>query len=508
MELNSHLKNARTPLDILIAISITVGLLLRVVLFPVHPNLWEDEIIATTHAVQPFGTLLVNVFRNDIHPPLYFIQLHAWSLISHADVWFVCNSIFWSICALASLFIATRQSTADDRLAAAAVGILAILPTSIADAFSVRMYSMLSAMVIWSFYFTHRAFFEKSSRDGIFVAIISLLIVYTHAIGFLAVLFGATYALIQLVSTRAVFRHYLWWIFVYGGTAVLAAPILATDLLHDANLPPVTSFDTTLSWASVSTIGIAGGAEVLSAGLFLFLIVSVAGCINSQTRAISISFIIAPLLLAVLASLTIKPVFKGNFFSAVESPFVALVLARLICAVPKQFFRGLAFAALSATLLALRLESGSLDIKSTNFPAAAGVIRAQWHNGDMIYVPQLSMFWGIAWYLVGSDWGSPLNIAPKPNPQWTKVYAVLGPGLVKGLGLMPSSQKLVAGKFTLYVGDASQVAGEGATCLWVLAYPRADLPNGSLSDTLGSMRKVSTWHFGFNGALNLALYAR
>ena len=40
---------------------------------------WEDEIIAATHAVQPFPAILVNIVRNDIHPPLYFMQLHVWA---------------------------------------------------------------------------------------------------------------------------------------------------------------------------------------------------------------------------------------------------------------------------------------------------------------------------------------------------------------------------------------------------------------------------------------------
>src|SRR5262249_50288338 len=130
----------------------------RIALFPLHPNLWEDEIIATTHAVQPLGRLFVNVARNDIHPPLYFLQLHIWGLVSHADAWFVANSVAWSLGALVSLWLVVKKLSDDEGLAWAATGIMAVLPTSLEVAFSVRMYAMLSAMAIWGYYFTHRAF--------------------------------------------------------------------------------------------------------------------------------------------------------------------------------------------------------------------------------------------------------------------------------------------------------------------------------------------------------------
>lgn len=286
--------------------------------------------------------------------------------------------------------------------------------------------------------------------------------------------------------------------------------MLASDLLHDANLPGIFDFGTMLSWASTATIGFnaAGGFVMVIVGVSLFLIASIGGCINWRTRTISISFIVAPLLLAVLATVAIKPIFKTNFFSAVQSPFVAVVLASLILDIPREAFRAAVFAALVATLATLGVHEVSLRAKSTNYPAAAALVRAEWQPGDAVYAPQLSMFWGAAWYLVGPDWGSPLKIAPMPNAKWQRVYRMLGPGLVKRLGLMPASQKLSAGKFTLFVGDGSLVAAERAHRLWVLAYPRTDLPKGILSDTLGSLHKISTWRFGFKKHLVLVLYTR
>ena len=49
-------------------------------------DFWEDEFIAATHAMRPFWQVLIDTVRNDVHPPLYFLQLHAWSLVSQSDL--------------------------------------------------------------------------------------------------------------------------------------------------------------------------------------------------------------------------------------------------------------------------------------------------------------------------------------------------------------------------------------------------------------------------------------
>src|SRR5437763_1922707 len=51
-------------------ILIALGLMLRLsIRFPT--DLWQDEIIAATHAMQPLRDVVIDVLRNDNHPPLY-----------------------------------------------------------------------------------------------------------------------------------------------------------------------------------------------------------------------------------------------------------------------------------------------------------------------------------------------------------------------------------------------------------------------------------------------------
>jgi hypothetical protein len=191
------------------------------------------------------------------------------------------------------------------------------------------------------------------------------------------------------------------------------------------------------------------------------------------------------------------------------SPFVALVLARLVLDVPgTTLLRSGGYAVSVLALALMGWSAASIDVKSTNFGAAAAVIRSNAQAGDVVYAPQPSMFWGMAWNLAGPDWGSPLAIAPEPSQQWRAVYRRLGPDIVRKLGLWPSSQSLPAGRVTLLVGKDSFTIARRAPRLWLITYPRADLPAETLDKAQGNLDRVAIWRFGYNKSLSLALYAQ
>ena len=139
-------------LVVLATIMIGIGLRLNE-LFRI--NLWEDEIIAVTHAVQPFWELLVNVVRHDIHPPLYFIQLYIWAFVSTSDAWFVANSITWGVAGIGAVWY-TAKLLYGIKAGMVAAMTFALLPMAIASSQLVRMYPMLSVLVTASFYIIER----------------------------------------------------------------------------------------------------------------------------------------------------------------------------------------------------------------------------------------------------------------------------------------------------------------------------------------------------------------
>ena len=109
-------------------------------------SLWEDEVIAITHAFLPLPGFFVEVLRNDVHPFLYFLFLKAWSAFSFgSDRWVLASSL---ACAFASLltlsWVAYRVHGVRAALWCAAI--FAVLPNFAWAAGNLRMYAAIPAL--------------------------------------------------------------------------------------------------------------------------------------------------------------------------------------------------------------------------------------------------------------------------------------------------------------------------------------------------------------------------
>jgi len=474
---------------LLVTAAILAGIGLRFVL-RFDSGFWEDEIIAVTHAVQPLPYVVVNVLRYDVHPPLYFLQLHLWSLVSHADLWFVANSVAWGVVAVASLFLAVRQA-GGAALGWTAAAFLSVLPSGLWMSQEVRPYAWLSVLCIAAYALALRCFGAPVQGRRLHAALLALclLITWSHAIGFLAVLFNGLFALGLLVQRRAQRRDLLAWLLVYGSAALASLPLLASNLLHDANIGGATSLRDALSWlpAVIYCNDTDGAAWWL--GLLAYAGITGFGLANPRTRLMSACFLAAPLLVAGGLALGLKPVFKSNFFATLLAPPLAIVLAELT--LPwRSAARTTVAAGLLAGLLAMSVAGWSEKRRSTDFLPAADDLRTLALPGDAIYVPQASMFWGLAWYLAGPDWGSPLEVASQPSMQWQHVYARLGARITGLLHLTPTTQVLeLPGQVSMIVGDGSEPLAEAHRRVWLVTYQRADLPEGYPPSRLGALER-------------------
>ncbi|HEX4272525.1 MAG TPA: hypothetical protein VHZ32_14110 [Rhizomicrobium sp.] len=459
---------------------IGLGVILRVwIHYPT--DFWEDEIIAGTHAVQPFPSILWNIFRNDFHGPLFFLQLHVWGLVSHSDIWLTLNPVAWGLAAMASMWW-TANRLYGERVALLAAAIFAVLPSAGYMADQLRMYSMLATLIIWLFYFTNRVFAQPhTSRTLLAQAVLLLAVVNMHAIAFLAVMMNGFYALHLLLAQRAERRAYITWLVLYGLAALAALPWLASDLLHDANFPSGTFLHGLISSMADTAAGNIGDVVplFLIPGFIAFAAVCAIGLSSPRTRPMTWIFILAPILLSTALAVFLKPIYKWNFFSTMEAPFIALIPA-LVLAAPQvsRRMRTAVIPAFVALLCAVSIATRLMVHVSSGYRDNAGLIRANWQPGDIVFVPQLSMFWGTAWYLAGSDWRSPLAIEAPPSPQWQKLFRLLGPRLVKIMHLTPEGQLLRAGDIRILTGNDSAPQAQGARRIWLLTVPRADLKPG------------------------------
>ena len=477
---------------------IVAGIALRCAVDLRH-GLWEDEIIAVTHAMQPFPSILVEIARNDIHPPLYFLQLHLWALAGHSDRWFVANSVGWGVVSIWSLWSALRRE-GQSALALPAAACLAVLPSALWMSQEVRPYAWLCVLLIWAFHFTRSAFTAHRARAGDLLAVFGLCaaMILSHAIGFLAPFFLGVYAATILVERRASRRQAVVWLTCFGLLGLMSVPMLVSNMLHDANLPGASTASAIVAcFAEVVTISAAGGSTHVL-GLLVFIGLVGFGLAEGRTRVMTACLILLPMLVAVALGAAYKPIFKPNFFGTLLTPFAAIVLGQLALSL-RERWRGVVVAGLLVLSLSIRLGRDT----TTGYRDAALLIRSEARAGDVVLVPQVSMFWGMAWYLDRPGWGSPLAVADLPNPQWRTVYRRLGPELVRRLGLMPAAQTIIAPDgLALIIGDQRAQAARGKR-VWLVTDARADLPRGFPPGKIGSMHQD---HQRKVYALTLTLY--
>jgi mannosyltransferase len=499
-------------LELSIALSvIALGIALRLWMhYPI--DFWEDEIIASTHAVQPFWQVIISCLRFDVHPPLYFLQLHLWGLISRSDIWLTLNSLIWSLVALVSIWwVALRLY--GGRVALIATAIFAVLPSPIYMADQLRMYAMLASLIVWLHYLTVRNFEEgkPTPLTILLQMLLSVVIVYTHAIGFMVPLISCIYAFYFTLPRLREKSSLVNWLAVYGIAGLSALPMLANDVLHDANILENDRLQSTLKAVSETTIGIVNdqGPSFLVLGMVAFGLVVAIGASRRETRPMTLVFLVGPLLLSAGISLIFKPLFKWNLFSTLEAPYLAMVPALVFarsCSPQSQhrtpipiiatisLFITLLFGLSIATKLMVRVSSGFRD--------RANLVRDNYQKGDLIFTPQMSVFRGLAWYLVGPNWGSVLDIGAPPSAQWRSIFTRLGPRIVNALHLLPKTQILEGGRFRILNDEVADQA-HGATRVWLLTMDRADLPTGYPPATLNGLPqqwsdRTQTW---------IALYA-
>jgi len=452
-------------------------------------DFWEDEIIASTHAMQPFWQLLINTVRNDVHPPLYFLQLHFWGLINQSDLWLTANSVLWSLAALASLWWTTNRLYGG-RMALLATAVFAVLPSPTYMADQLRMYAMLATLIIWAFYFASISFAaETRSNKNLFtLAILLIAIGTTHAIGSIAIFSNGIYALGLVMAQPRTRRAFGAWLLIYGASAVCAAPWIITGMVHDANLGGMGGVTGFLRTVSSTTIGqIAYPDHFLRiVGATMWFAILAFGVSFRRSRGLALTFLFLPLALAIVADIFFKPLFKWNFFSTLEAPFLAIVVALGVQACDNRIARAM-FAACAVIFLAINIDTRLTVSESQGYRGLADLIRANYKQGDIVFVPQPSIFGAMAWYLEGPHWGSPLAIAPTPSPQWRSVYNRLGSRLVGLLGLEPQSQILHGKNVTLLMGNDSADQAAGASRIWLVTMPRADLKRGYPPPTLNGL---------------------
>ncbi|MDO9132346.1 glycosyltransferase family 39 protein [Hydrogenophaga sp.] len=437
-------------------------------------SLWEDEIIAVTHGLQSMPLFFIEVLRNDIHPFFYFLLIKAWDLVfPGSDAWILSSSLVFGLVSLAIIFFCVRSLYGIDA-AVISVSMLAVLPYFSWASGNLRMYSLLLGLAVLVWY-GNRKFFEDGGWGWLLFALLAQLIhAYSHAINFYFAFFIALAVLIPRVRSKN-FSGLKPWLAMQVIYVLMILPLVVSALVRgteELGSPSLSSLidyplDIFSLWQPPSYPLPVPGALVL-APILIGLALS---CRSLRPEVLIIFF--GAICFAVIVALGLsKTMFKQPVFAANLLPFVvipsALAVANWSRLWARQIFRiAIIFVGFGTFHWVEELPS------SSTFKPQAEFLQGKTKLGDVVIVPNVSIYWGLMRYAVAPDWGYPLEVMPRvANPQWEGLRGKLGPNLSSRLGLIPKTDYVDHLGIKYVLGDdVKHISIDGVSRVWIFHKP-------------------------------------
>jgi mannosyltransferase len=419
-------------------------------------SVWLDEAFAIGIARAGLGEVLYET-RLDVHPPLYYILLHAWTLVAGGSAW---SARLLSVIASLGILVAThvvgtRLGGRTTGLVAAAL--LAVSVFHIEFAQEARMYAQLTLLATLSTYGFMRLFDPPRLRWFVFYVAVTSLMTYTHV--YAAFIIGAQglSILIDLAWRRRdalevtarwiaaqalVFAAFLLWLPVFTWQVSLVQTSFwiarpepmgflgafrtytgSDDLLH-ALLPLV-------AWGLVGLARRSATSPQPRPPLF-FLLPWLAG----------------PILFPFVLSLVSSPIFLPKYTIAASVPF-AVIAAAGIARLPFGLLRAGALAL--CVVLSARTFPAYYDVQTKDgWRDAVPVVESLAGQGDAVVVYPYFNKIAFDFYRTRDDLQVrpfPLFTSPPPDDGWPVTFARATAGRDRiwlvALGADPTSQVVV-----------------------------------------------------------------
>lgn len=466
--------NGRSKAEIWACVlAIGAGCLVMLLWWHARTSFWEDEIIAITHGNQPLPLFFIQILRSDIHPPLYFLQLKFWHDIGFtSDAAVLLNSVLWALLSLGTLFTIARKIY-DTRTACYATALYALLPIFAYGGGNLRMYGLLPACVLLVWYANRNWFVTRQRKWLIWAIVFEGATSYLHAVEFFFVGFIALGACVECLYHA---RHtgnaagtrsdtgLRGWIVAQFVVLLLIAPLMISGMIRGSEATAPASLFELLTEPGALIAGWAP-ASILPlrlAGFVIFLFLASAAMLERRSRVRTIVIVFATLAVAIAVSMLAKPMIKVPVFASSLLPFLALGAGAGIASTFNRYWRAGAFACMAVLALAA-VPLMQYQMTSDNYGETGCLVKQMVRPGDVVVVPNVSVYWGVMRYAVGETWGQPLGILPlHANAQWSGIFAKLGPKATNMLGLRPVSDHVVFNNVRYVVGEDARQATASA----------------------------------------------
>ena len=395
-------------------------------------GLGYDELQSVTHSSLSITELIKSVKTFDPHPPLYYLQLHFWMLLSKSDWWIQLNSVIWSVFTIILIFMLSKDLF-NSHLALIAALIFAVSPFAVYYAQVARMYSWLMFLGIGSFVLVQRFVNEQKWGYLVGAGLLTDFFLYSHGASFLLLVSLVSYMSWHLLESRL--RQ--WKIILQVGFGLLIVTILYLPWLRAAATISVKhtfvpDWDEVIHTLFILGYGVMNGlnthpswvewiAVIITIGVMLVVLL-----FSSKGRALVLAFIIAPIVFCLVVSYWYRPIWLYRTL-AYTAPFASIATAVFAFQIGSSWVKGtisrsrISFSLTLITVIVLLFCTGRQKTNLTSdwwhIRDIAQFLRSVTKPGDTVYVASERVFWGMGWYFVGPGSVNPLttnyiNVSP------------------------------------------------------------------------------------------------
>ncbi len=373
-------------------------------------SLEYDEAQTLAFASLPVYEGLDAVAHLDVHPPLYYLQLHSWmALFGDTDASTRGNSVFWGMLGVWMVYIAVRRIFEGRGVALTAALLFAAAPLAVRYGQQARMYALMMTLVV-AIWLSLHAFFHRDERriwlpSGVVAVALCVLMGYAHGTGFL--IFGSTavFACLTLLHMPSRWPRFLLWCVFQTVGMILLIPWLRHASGLGAGHAVVPTFADINQTLGALLLGNQGGVPARIGWILAILLISSAWILLRPQRGpagnMALSFIVTPLLFCILLSYVSKPVWLERTVSWTV-PFlcvlIALLIGRLVECTNSRVLAALAIIT-TGCLIALCVRQQRY-LPDYGYREATAYVHEQAQPGDIVLVPGRHI-WAWAHYLPG-----------------------------------------------------------------------------------------------------------
>lgn len=384
-------------------------------------SLWFDEAFSW-RLLQFSNTEMLSRAAADVHPPLYYLILKAWSLVFGSSLLSLRSfSVTSAALTIAAAYLFTNYATLSRPTGLTAALLLALSGFQIQYAQEARMYTLGTTLLLVSSYFLLKAIRESSLRYWLAYAASTVALAYVHYFALFSIAGQLVFVLgYLLVRTRGRLGEMLDWRQTwYAALAVIAMlvlylPWLPAFLSQNAQvqqtywIPPPGGWSVpdTFYRLFIPTTGTpphAGFVGVLIAVSPLVLTVIGWLWLVKRARAEANWLVMlsgfVPFILAIVISLISQSLYQDRFFIFTHI-FIVIGLAMLLSRLRPAWFR---YATLTLIIFGFAAASLSywLELDIPDKPGAHAATKAifeQYQTGQPVLVSSPFIFFAVDHY--------------------------------------------------------------------------------------------------------------